>query len=128
MIQGLNTLNAPRAIGPYDQAVICGELLFCSGQTPLDPKTMEVVGEDIVPQTRQVLTNLSTILKSANIDLSRVVKTTVFLTNMADFERMNKVYEQMFGGHRPARTTVEVSRLPMDAMVEIECIALMNPL
>lgn len=123
MIQGLNTENAPRALGPYDQAMICDDLLFCSGQTPLDPQTMELVGNDIVPQTRQALTNLSIILKSAHLDLSHVVKTTVYLKNMADFERMNTVYAQMFGDHKPARTTVEVSRLPLDSLVEIECIA-----
>lgn len=125
MIQGLNTHNAPKAIGPYNQAMICDDLLFCSGQTPIDPETMELVGNDIVPQTRQALTNLQIVLKSAHLDLSQVVKTTVYLQNMADFERMNKVYEQMFGDHKPARTTVEVARLPMDALVEIECIARM---
>ena len=125
MIQGLNTHNAPRAMGPYSQAMICDDLLFCSGQTPVDPATMELVGLDVVPQTKQALLNLQTVLKSAHLDLSRVVKTTVYLQNMADFERMNQVYEQMFGDHRPARTTVEVSRLPLDALVEIECIARM---
>ncbi len=125
MIQGLTTQNAPRAIGPYSQAMICDDLLFCSGQTPIDPQTMELVGNDIVPQTRRALTNLQIVLKSANIDLSSVVKTTVYLKSMADFDRMNKVYEQMFGDHRPARTTVEVSRLPLDALVEIDCIARM---
>ncbi len=125
MIQGLNTHNAPKAIGPYSQAMICDDLLFCSGQTPIDPETMELVGNDIVPQTRRALTNLEIVLKSAQLDLSHVVKTTVFLQNMADFDRMNKTYEQMFGDHMPARSTVEVSRLPMDALVEIECIARM---
>ena len=125
MIQELNTTNAPKALGPYSQAMICDHMLYCSGQTPVDPQTMEIVGHDIVPQTRQVLNNLQIVLKSAQLDLSNVVKTTVFLKSMADFERMNKVYEQMFGDHRPARTTVEVSRLPLDALVEIECIARM---
>lgn len=125
MIQELNTTNAPTALGPYSQAMICDDMLYLSGQTPVDPQTMEIVGNDIVPQTRQVLNNLKIVLKSAHLDLSSVVKTTVYLKSMADFERMNKVYAQMFGDHRPARTTVEVSRLPLDALVEIECIARM---
>ena len=125
MIQELNTTNAPAALGPYSQAMICDDMLYLSGQTPVDPQTMEIVGNDIVPQTRQVLNNLKIVLKSAHLDLSSVVKTTVYLKSMADFERMNKVYAQMFEDHRPARTTVEVSRLPLDALVEIECIARM---
>ena len=125
MIQELNTTNAPKALGPYSHAMICDDMLYCSGQTPVDPQTMEIVGHDIVPQTRQVLNNLQIVLKSAHLDLSSVVKTTVYLKSMADFDRMNKVYEQMFGDHRPARTTVEVSRLPLDALVEIECTARM---
>jgi 2-iminobutanoate/2-iminopropanoate deaminase len=125
MIQGLNTTNAPKAIGPYSQAMICDDLLFCSGQTPIDPENMQLVGDDIVPQTRRALENLQIVLKSAQLDLSAVVKTTVYLKNMADFERMNQVYAQMFGDHQPARTTVEVARLPLDALVEIECIARM---
>ncbi len=115
--------DAPQAIGPYAQAIRSGHLIFCSGQTPVDPKTMKIDGATIERQTEVALTNLETVLKASGLDRSHIVKTTVFLKNFADFPKMNSVYGAFFGNHRPARSTVEVSRLPLDALVEIECIA-----
>ncbi|HRJ28582.1 MAG TPA: RidA family protein [Cyclobacteriaceae bacterium] len=117
------TEHAPAAIGPYSHAIQSGNLIFCSGQTPLNPKTMLIEGSTVSEQTTLVLTNLETVLKAAGCDRSHVIKTSVFLKNFADFEKMNKAYEAFFGAHKPARTTVEVSRLPKDALVEIECVA-----
>ncbi len=114
--------NAPKAIGPYAHAWQSGNLIFCSGQTPLNPLTMQIEGATVSEQTTLVLTNLETVLKAAGSDRSRILKTSVFLKNFADFEKMNKAYETFFGEHKPARTTVEVSRLPKDALVEIECV------
>ena len=114
---------APKAIGPYAQAVASGGFLFCSGQTPLDPATMEITGIEVETQTRRVLQNLELVLAGRGLTRTSIVKTTVFLKNMTDFPRMNSVYAEFFGAHRPARSTVEVSRLPKDALVEIECVA-----
>ncbi|MEY4066120.1 MAG: hypothetical protein RIR26_2328 [Pseudomonadota bacterium] len=114
---------APKAIGPYSQAIVCGDLVFCSGQIPLDPSTMQIVGSEIEAQTTQVLKNLKAVLSAAGTSLSSVVKTTVFLKNFDDFQKMNAIYESNFGTHKPARSTVEVARLPRDVLVEIECIA-----
>ena len=119
--------DAPQAVGPYAQAIVAGGLVFCSGQTPLVPASMRIEADNIEDQTRQVLANLNTVLSSRDLSLADVVKTTVFLKNFADFSRMNAVYAAVFGLHRPARTTVEVSRLPLDALVEIECVAAMPP-
>jgi len=119
----IKTPQAPEAIGPYSQAVSTGSLVFCSGQIPLDPATMTLVGETVAEQTRQVLKNLSEVLKGAGSGLNKVVKTTVFLKDMNDFVEMNEVYATFFGDHKPARATVEVARLPKDVKVEIECIA-----
>ena len=115
--------NAPKAIDPYSHAIISGNLIFCSGQTPLNPSTMVIEGATVTEQTTLVLQNLETVLKAAGANRSHVLKTSVFLKNFADFEKMNKAYEQFFGEHKPARTTVEVSRLPKEALVEIECVA-----
>ncbi len=115
--------NAPEAIGPYCHGVTVGNLLFCSGQTPLDPATMQLVGDDIAVQTERVLLNLSVVLNGMGLTLQDVAKTTVFLQDMADFQGMNAVYARMFGSHRPARTTVAVKQNPLGALVEIECIA-----
>ncbi|HSH66070.1 MAG TPA: RidA family protein [Bacteroidia bacterium] len=125
-MQAVKTNNAPAPIGPYSQAIRLDNLIFCSGQTPLDPKTMQICSLDIVEQTKQTMENISAILKESGSDLSKIVKTTIYLKNFADFERMNKVYESYLGEIKPARTTVEVSRLPKDALVEIECIAMVN--
>ena len=117
------TENAPKAIGPYSHAIQSGNLLFCSGQTPLNPETMLIEGSTASEQTTLVLNNLEAVLKSAGCTRANVLKTSVFLKNFADFEKMNKSYEAFFGDHKPARTTVEVSRLPKEALVEIECVA-----
>ncbi|NBX18159.1 MAG: RidA family protein [Proteobacteria bacterium] len=119
----VHTDNAPKAIGPYSQAVTLGNLVFCSGQIPLDPASMQITGADISAQTAQVLKNLDAVLKAAGAARDCVLKTTVFLKNFNDFQAMNSVYEEFFGTHKPARSTVEVARLPRDVLVEIECIA-----
>jgi 2-iminobutanoate/2-iminopropanoate deaminase len=117
------TDGAPKAIGPYCQAVTHAGLVYCSGQIPLDPETMKVVEGGIEAQTEQVLKNLTAVLKAAGSDPSKVLKTTVFLSNLEDFSKMNAVYERAFGAHAPARSTVQAARLPLDVLVEIECIA-----
>jgi 2-iminobutanoate/2-iminopropanoate deaminase len=117
------TNDAPKAIGPYSHAMQSGNLVFCSGQTPLNPTTMLIEGVTVTEQTTLVLTNLEAVLIAAGCTRYNVLKTSVFLKNFADFEKMNKAYEAFFGDHKPARTTVEVSRLPREALVEIECIA-----
>lgn len=117
------TNAAPKAIGPYSHAMKSGNLVFCSGQTPLNPETMLIEGATVTEQTASVLTNLEAVLIAAGCTRANVLKTSVFLKNFADFEKMNKSYEAFFGDHKPARTTVEVSRLPREALVEIECIA-----
>jgi 2-iminobutanoate/2-iminopropanoate deaminase len=119
----VHTDDAPRAIGPYSQAVVSGGFVFTAGQIALDPETMEVVPGDVAHQTEQVMKNLAAILKAAGCDLSRVVKTTVFLAHMKDFAAMNEVYAKHFGEHRPARSTVAVKALPRNTLVEIEAIA-----
>ena len=119
----VHTESAPKAIGPYSQAFVHNGLIFCSGQIPLDPVSMEIVGTDIETQTEQVLKNLLAVLKAAGSDFSKVLKTTVFLKDFNDFAKMNALYERSFEGHKPARSTVEVARLPRDVKVEIECIA-----
>ena len=123
MRETISTENAPGAIGPYSQAVRAGNLVFCSGQIPLDPQTGEFVSDDIAGQTRQVLKNLSAVLEAAGTSLNNVVKTTVFLSDMNDFVKMNEIYAEFFGENKPARATVQAARLPRDAKVEIECIA-----
>lgn len=115
--------SAPKAIGPYSHAIQSGNLIFCSGQTPLNPATMQIEGATVTEQTTWVLGNLETVLKAVGADRNHILKTSVFLKNFADFEKMNKAYETFFGEHKPARTTVEVSRLPREALVEIECVA-----
>ncbi len=120
----IKTSQAPEAIGPYAQAVVANGLVFCSGQIPLNPKsgTIEVAGA--AEQTMQVLLNLRAVLEAAGSGLGKVLKTTVFLTDIGDFPAVNKVYAEMFGGHKPARSTVQVARLPKGAKVEIEAVAL----
>jgi 2-iminobutanoate/2-iminopropanoate deaminase len=120
----IKTENAPAAIGPYSQAVRAGGFIFASGQVPIDPKTGVFVEGGIVEQTRQVLNNLKSLLEAAGASLDAVVKTTVFLADMDDFSAMNEVYGQYFSENPPARATVQAARLPRDARVEIEVIAL----
>jgi 2-iminobutanoate/2-iminopropanoate deaminase len=119
----ISTENAPGAIGPYSQAIKAGNMVFCSGQIPIDVETGEFVSADVAEQTEQVLRNLSAVLKAAGTDLDNVVKTTVFLADMEDFAAMNEVYAKFFSENKPARATVQAARLPKDARVEIECIA-----
>ncbi len=123
MKETISTENAPGAIGPYSQAVKAGNMIFCSGQIPIDPATGEFVSNEVAEQTRQVLKNLSAVLKAAGTDLNNVVKTTVFLADMNDFTAMNEVYAEFFSDNKPARATVQAARLPRDARVEIDCIA-----
>ena len=118
--------GAPAAIGPYCHAVKTGNLVFCSGQTPMDPETMKIVGTTIEEQTRRVLTNITTVLNGLGLGLKDIVKTTVFLKSMDYFKGMNGVYAEMFDGHTPARSAIAVKQNPLDAMVEIECIAEIN--
>ncbi|HKP70415.1 MAG TPA: RidA family protein [Pyrinomonadaceae bacterium] len=119
----ISTDKAPGAIGPYSQAIKTGGMVFCSGQIPIDPATGEFVSDDVVEQTEQVLKNLSAVLEAAGTNLGNVVKTTVFLADMGDFAAMNEVYGRYFSENKPARATVQAARLPKDARVEIECIA-----
>jgi len=120
----ISTELAPKAIGPYSQAIRANGFVFCAGQTPIDPAVGKLINGDVPAQTRRVLHNLSAILETAGTSLSRVVKTTVFLTDMANFKAMNEVYAEFFPEHPPARSTVAVAGLPLGAQVEIECIAL----
>lgn len=117
------TVGAPKAIGPYSQAVAAGPFVFCSGQIALDPATGRVTGEDAAAQTERVLLNLKAVLEAAGLSLGHVVKTTVFLRSLEDFPAMNEVYGRFFPADPPARSTVEVSRLPKDVKVEIEAVA-----
>ena len=120
----ISTENAPGAIGPYSQAVRAGNIVFLSGQIPIDPQTGEFVSGGVAEQTEQVLKNLSAVLEAAGTSLNNVVKTTVFLADMNDFTAMNEVYARYFSENKPARATVQAARLPRDARVEIECIAI----
>jgi len=119
----VSTEKAPKAIGPYSQAIAAGDLIFTAGQVALDPATGELVSGDIKLQTARVLDHLEAVLDAAGSGLDRVVKCTVFLADFAEFAAMNDVYAQRFGHHRPARSTVGTSALPRGARIEIECIA-----
>jgi len=131
LVQGL-TMNrkivstdaAPKAVGPYSQAVWAGDLLFCAGQIPLDPTTGQVVPGGVVEQTVRVLENLRAVLVSQGLDLANIVKTTVFVADLNHFTALNEVYARYFTGDFPARSTVQVARLPKDALVEIEAVAI----
>jgi 2-iminobutanoate/2-iminopropanoate deaminase len=120
----ISTPLAPAAIGPYSQAIRYGQFVYTSGQIPLDPASGEIVGEDIQAQTHRVLLNMQAVLQSAGTSLNSVIKTTVFLVKMSDFQAMNEVYASYFGSLAPARSTVAVAELPRKALVEIECVAL----
>ena len=123
MKQAISTANAPAALGPYSQAIQVGNMLFLSGQVPIDPATGAVVEGGIQEQARQSLTNLKAILNEAGTNMGAVVKTTVFLKSMDDFAAMNEVYAQFFQQPYPARSAVQVAKLPKDVLVEIEAIA-----
>lgn len=121
----ISTDTAPKAIGPYSQAIQCGDLLFISGQIPVDPATGEIVtGDDVITaQAHQSMKNIKSILKTVDMDFDNVVKTTVFLTDMNDFGKVNDVYKEYFGETFPARSCVQIGKLPKDSLVEIEVIA-----
>ena len=124
MKQIIETQGAPEPIGPYSQAVLCGNTLYVSGQIAIDPETGNLLQTDITKETRRVMRNLKAVLKAANMDFSNVVKSTIFIANMNDFQKINKVYGSYFDPvSAPARETVEVSRLPKGVQVEISCIA-----
>ncbi|MBR4291906.1 MAG: RidA family protein [Oscillospiraceae bacterium] len=123
MKTAIHTDKAPAAIGPYSQAIAAGNTIYVSGQLPIDPATGAFAGADISAQTRQSLTNIQSILAAADADMGNVVKTTVYLANMADFAAMNEVYAQFFAAPYPARAAFEVACLPKNALVEIECVA-----
>ena len=124
--QIIHTDKAPKAIGPYSQAVQIGNFIYTAGQVGLEPTSMEMVPGGIEEQTRQVLTNLSSVLDAAGSSLSQVVKTTVFLDDMNDFAKMNTIYTEFFNENPPARSTVAVAGLPKGALVEIECVAVVS--
>ena len=123
MIETVSTDSAPKALGPYSQALKVNGFVYCSGQIPINPATNAIEAVTIEDQTRQVILNLKNVLEAAGASLSAVVKTTVFIKDMNDFAALNKVYAEMFGDTKPARSCVEVARLPKDVLVEIECIA-----
>jgi 2-iminobutanoate/2-iminopropanoate deaminase len=117
------TEKAPAALGPYSQAIRANGMIYCSGQIPINPATGAIEAQTIEGQTTQAITNLKNVLEKAGSSLAKVVKTTVFIKNMNDFAALNKVYAELFGDTKPARSCVEVARLPKDVLVEIECIA-----
>jgi 2-iminobutanoate/2-iminopropanoate deaminase len=117
------TDKAPKAIGPYSQAIVTDDVVYTAGQVALDPQSGELVGKTVAEQTEQALKNISAVLAAAGSSLGQVVKTTVYLADMADFAAMNEVYAKHFGGHRPARSTVQAAGLPKGARVEIDAIA-----
>jgi 2-iminobutanoate/2-iminopropanoate deaminase len=121
----IKTDKAPAAIGPYSQAIRiqCQTLVFCSGQIPIDPKTGEIVGRTSAEQCKQVMDNISELLKAAGSDISRIIKTTIFMTDLKDFGPVNEMYSTYLTSDAPARSTVEVSRLPKDVKIEIEVVA-----
>lgn len=122
----VNTTYAPAAIGPYSQAIRCGQFVYTAGQVALDPTSGELVGDDVQAQTHRVIQNLQAVLVSAGASLKTVVKTTVFLAHMSDFQAMNAIYGSYFTDSAPARSTVAVAELPRKALVEIECVALVE--
>jgi 2-iminobutanoate/2-iminopropanoate deaminase len=125
MIETVSTGNAPKALGPYSQALKAGGFVWCSGQIPVNPATNTVEAVTVEEQTRQAITNLASVLDAAGSSLSQVVKTTVYLKDMNDFAAVNGVYADLFGEVKPARSCVEVSRLPKDVKVEIDCVAVL---
>jgi len=125
-LRKVQTDQAPAAIGPYSQGMVAHGFVYTAGQIPLDPATGNLVEGDITAQSERVMANVQAVLQAAGADLSTVVKTTVFLRDMGDFAAMNEVYGRWFGGHAPARSTVQVARLPRDVAVEIEAIAVLR--
>ena len=119
----ISTENAPKALGPYSQAIKANGMIYCSGQIPIDPAVNAVTAETIEDQTKQAITNLKNVLEKAGSSLSKVVKTTVFISDMNEFARLNAVYAELFGDTKPERSCVQVARLPKDVKIEIEAIA-----
>ena len=122
----ISTTEAPAAVGPYSQAVRVGSTIYCAGQIPLDPKTGQIVSKDIAEQTRRVLDNITAVLEAEGLTFANIVKTTIFLTDLADFQTVNEIYATYFKQAPPARSTVQVPALPKDARIEIEAIAVAN--
>jgi len=122
----ISTREAPAAVGPYSQAVRVGSTIYCAGQIPLDPKSSQIVSKDISEQTRRVLDNINAILKAEGLSFENIVKTTIFLTDLADFQIMNEIYASYFKQAPPARSTVQVAALPKAARIEIEAIAVVE--
>lgn len=122
-MEKINTQKAPAPVGPYSQAIVEGNLIFCSGQAALNPQTGKIETDSVADQTKITLLNLESVLQEAGSGLQNVIKCNVYLADMEDFQEMNQVYEEMFAPHKPARTTIEAARLPLDAKVEIECVA-----
>jgi 2-iminobutanoate/2-iminopropanoate deaminase len=122
----VSTEGAPAAIGPYSQGQVVGNFVFTAGQIPLDPVTMDVDGADIETQTERVMKNLDAVLQAAGSSLSRVVKSTCFLVDLNDFQAFNSIYGRWFGDHKPARSTVQVAKLPRGVLVEVECVAVVG--
>ena len=120
----ISTGSAPEVIGPYSQALTTGKFTFCSGQIGIDPETKALVEGGIKMQTLQIFRNIQAILGAAGLKLNNIIKTTLFLADMDDFSKVNEIYAARFGIHKPARSTVQAARLPMDALIEIECIAI----
>lgn len=119
----ISTNNAPKAIGPYAQALKAGNYLFCSGQLGIDPQSGKLAGSDTISQTKQVLKNIKEILSAAGLEMKDIVKTTIFLVSMDDFKDVNMIYANAMGDHKPARSTVQVAGLPLGAKMEIEAVA-----
>jgi len=119
----ISTTNAPQAIGPYSQAVKVGDFVYTSGQIPINPATGELIADDIQKATKQVLENVKAVLEAAGVSLENVIKTTVFVKDMNDFKAVNEIYAQYFNQNPPARSCVQAAKLPLDALVEIEAIA-----
>jgi 2-iminobutanoate/2-iminopropanoate deaminase len=122
-MQIITAPNAPAAVGPYSQAVRTGNLLFCSGQIPINPATGKIEATDVEGQAKQVLANINAVLSAAGLGVHNVVKSAMFLQDMGDFPKVNPIYELGFDGHKPARSTIQVAKLPLGALVEIEVIA-----
>jgi reactive intermediate/imine deaminase len=125
-LETISTKNAPKALGPYSQAILVGNMLWCSGQIGLDPESGEFVDGGVEAQARQVLKNLEAVLVAGSASMETVVRTTVFLQNLADFGRVNEIYAEAFGAHKPARACVQAAALPKGALVEIDCVAVVT--
>ena len=125
MIKSISTEDAPEAVGPYSQGIVAGNLLFCSGQIPINPETKKLVQDTIEDATKQCLLNLKAVIEKGGSSMDRVLKTTIYLTDLSNFQRVNEVYKEFFSPPFPARACIEVSSLPLQALIEIDAIALL---